>query len=267
MYGNTTRSTSHLAAIQSWTMHPQYLKNNSDYDHDIAVVKVKDQSISNGSGVYRIPLLSNVNSLESGLQGYVMGYGYTSLGGSESSELMQIEETIVSIGAENSSELMVAKSSPYSGVCHGDSGEYKSISPVLQFVNLTVAYRILFTGIKGGPLVVKQNGVWTIAGVTARILNAYDPNPNSPTCPVSYDESQASENGYVSVAVMLDWIANTTSLTIAELMAPPSAASANGTSASPDNTGYQTTSSGQPTYLSSLAFIVTVSLVLWLSFW
>lgn len=123
MYGNTTRSTSHMAAIDSWTMHPQYLKNNSDYDHDIAVVKIKDQSISNSSDIYRIPLLSDVNSLESGLQGYVMGYGYSSLGGSESSQLMQIQKTIVSVGAKNSTELIVAKSSPYSGVCHGDSGE------------------------------------------------------------------------------------------------------------------------------------------------
>ncbi|KAG2171727.1 hypothetical protein INT43_008107 [Umbelopsis isabellina] len=251
MYGNTTRSTSHLADIQSWIIHPQYLKNNSDYDHDIAVVRVKDQSISNSSSVYRIPLLSDVNTLESGLQGYVMGYGYSSLGESESSQLMQIEETIVSIGAENSSELIVAKSSPYSGVCHGDSGDCMSpFSPRHE----------------GGPLVVKQNGVWTVAGVTARILNAYDPNPESPTCPVSYDESQASENGYVSVAVMLDWIANATSLTTAELMAPPSTASANGTSASPDNTGYQTTSSGQPTCLSNSTFIFTLWFILWLSF-
>jgi hypothetical protein len=128
MYGNTTRSTSHLAPIQSWIIHPQYAKNNSDYDHDIAVVKIKDDSLNNSSDVYRIPLLSNVNTLQVGQLGYVMGYGYTSLGGGESTELRQIEETLVSIGAQNSSELMIAKSPPYSGVCHGDSGECKSIS-------------------------------------------------------------------------------------------------------------------------------------------
>ncbi|GAB5589184.1 hypothetical protein Unana1_04084 [Umbelopsis nana] len=231
MYGNTTRSTSHIAWIESWIMHPQYTNNNSDVEHDIAVVKIQNNSIFASSGVSRIPLLSSAASLQNGQQAWIMGYGYTSVGGSESSQLRAINETI-SYADANSPDLIRANTGPYSGVCHGDSG---------------------------GPLVVQQNGIWTIVGTTARILNAYDPIPSSPTCAISYNESQQSEDGYVNVALQLNWISNVTGLSIAQLTANPTGVTGNGTFASSDSDGgYQTTSGAAKLSITSLTYGVTL---------
>ncbi|KAH8555676.1 trypsin-like cysteine/serine peptidase domain-containing protein [Umbelopsis sp. PMI_123] len=215
MYGNTTRSTSHLATIESWVIHPQYNLNNSNYDYDIAVVKFRNNSIIASSGVSRIPLLSNAATIAVGEQSWIMGYGFTSIGGTESSSLRVINETISYVDSD-ASDLIKANTAPYSGVCHGDSG---------------------------GPLVVQQDGIWKVAGVTSRILNAYDPIPSSPTCAISYNEMQQSQDGYVNVAFQLNWISNVTDLTIAQLTAMPSGVNNNTSASSPDNEGYHTTNS------------------------
>jgi len=94
----------------------------------------------------------------------------------------------------------------------------------------------------GGPLVVQQDGIWKIAGVTARILNAYDPIPSSPTCAISYNETQQSEDGYVNVAYQLDWIASVTGLSTSQLTAAPSGVNGNTNTSASDSEGYQTTS-------------------------
>lgn len=105
---------------------------------------------------------------------------------------------------------------------------------------------------------MQQNGIWTIAGVTARILNAYDPNPNSPTCAISYNENQQSQDGYVNVALLMNWIANVTDLSITQLTAMPSGVTGNGTSASSESDGYQTTSSSGRVSIKALTFPVTL---------
>jgi hypothetical protein len=99
--------------------------------------------------------------------------------------------------------------------------------------------------ITGGPLVVQQDGIWKVAGVTARILNAYDPIPNSPTCAISYNEMQQSEDGYVNVVYQLDWITSVTGLSVSQLTAASSGVNGNSntSASSPESEGYQTTSS------------------------
>lgn len=266
MYGNTTRSTSHIAWIESWIMHPQYTNNNSDVEHDIAVVKIQNNSIFASSGVSRIPLLSSAASLQNGQQAWIMGYGYTSVGGSESSQLRAINETISYVDA-NSPDLIRANTWPYSGVCHGDSGKH-SIAPGIfplakGFAEIfplpTIYPQFGLSNVIGGPLVVQQNGIWTIVGTTARILNAYDPIPSSPTCAISYNESQQSEDGYVNVALQLNWISNVTGLSIAQLTANPTGVTGNGTSASSDSDGgYQTTSGAAKLSIASLTCGVTL---------
>lgn len=122
MYGNMTRSGSHIAPIESWIIHPQYAYNNSDVEHDLAVIKVPNNSIIASSGVSRIPLLSNAASIQIGQQSWVMGYGFTSVGGNESTQLRAINESISYVDSD-SLNLIRANTAPYSGVCHGDSGK------------------------------------------------------------------------------------------------------------------------------------------------
>lgn len=123
MYGNATRSTSQIATIESWTIHPQYAQNNSNYGYDIAVVKVANNSIKASSDVSRAPLISSTASLTVGQQSWIMGYGFTAIGGTESTSLRTINETISYIDSD-SSDLITANTAPYSGVCHGDSGKW-----------------------------------------------------------------------------------------------------------------------------------------------
>ncbi|KAI9287533.1 trypsin-like cysteine/serine peptidase domain-containing protein [Umbelopsis sp. AD052] len=237
MYGNATRSTSQIATIESWTIHPQYAQNNSNYGYDIAVVKIANNSIKASSGVSRAPLVSNAGSLTVGQQSWIMGYGFTAIGGNESSSLRTINETISYVDS-NSSDLIKANTAAYSGVCHGDSG---------------------------GPLVVQQDGIWKVAGVTARILNAYDPIPNSPTCAISYNEMQQSEDGYVNVAYQLNWITSVTGLSADQLAAAPSGVNGNDntSSSSPDSEGYQTTSSATNSFSRPWCRVTLSLLGLW----
>ncbi|CAO3590734.1 unnamed protein product [Absidia cylindrospora] len=141
---------------------------------------------------------------------------------SSSTECMGMGATTLEPGSE-STQLMRANCQPTN-----DNHTIGIFSPYLNTVQVVQfpSSAVLCHGDSGGPLVMKNNQVDYISGILSRILYAYDPNPDQPTCPVPESpDDLPMANVFVKPEFHLPWISQVTGLSIAYLTTPSSSSS------------------------------------------
>ncbi|KAI8089076.1 uncharacterized protein BX664DRAFT_314316 [Halteromyces radiatus] len=89
---------------------------------------------------------------------------------------------------------------------------------ITQFESSSLS-KSLCHGDSGGPLVVSQPQQDYLDGVLSRIMYAYDPTPDQPTCPLA-ETTLSMINVYVKPSFHLDWISHASGLDIHTLTTP-----------------------------------------------
>ncbi|KAI8393996.1 trypsin-like cysteine/serine peptidase domain-containing protein [Radiomyces spectabilis] len=207
-YGHIERSYQYTAAVKDWMIHPKYRQQNNDTDmhYDVAILRLATP-LTESANVQRVAIWPSDRVLPSHTIGTLMGFGYTTVGGSEAVVMQRITLNVTRFIA-NSPDMVEAISYPRQAMaCHGDSG-----SPVVVYVpaSLSPGERTArFAPYALGPL--------------ARIFGVRDLESERQTCPVPHPANNSSDmviNSFCNYSYMLGWIAEETGISIDDLTDP-----------------------------------------------
>ncbi|KAI9471948.1 MAG: trypsin-like cysteine/serine peptidase domain-containing protein [Benjaminiella poitrasii] len=207
-YGSRNFSRQTYAAVKRAFTHPLYVSaqqlqtqvyatDRSNFiPYDIGLLELREPLKANRH-VNRIPILTaNVNATEQ--EHITMGMGYTGYGQSYANILQSAKCNITNsdLLKSNNFNHSILLATSNAELCHGDSG-----SPLLLYD--------------------LNDENYYLEGILNRILFAYDPDPNSATCPLHESNMTSFVNTFVKPSIHLNWIMNVTQLSKRSLTNTP----------------------------------------------
>ncbi|ORX52056.1 trypsin-like serine protease [Hesseltinella vesiculosa] len=201
-YGHTDRRMQTIDTIADWTIHPNYATANEP-QYDLAIVTMK-RPMQRSAHVERAIFWPPSRQERQPEQGALIGFGYVEDDGTEPRYLQRLTlEIEQDTTGTTTIHTFAAFDATTRSACHGDSG-----SPLLAHALFMDPASHIATA---RPYVL---------GLLTRIFGVFDPDPTQLTCPVRLDKNAPVVQAFCNVSTVLDWLAQTTHLSIDHLTKP-----------------------------------------------